>query len=382
MRPPLDVPIEELRRRRSAKWTSFPDDVLPLPVAEMDVRLAPPVAAALQAAVALSDTGYAGDMTGLQTAFAGFAARRWNWDVDDGQTRTCADVAMGVTDVLRVLVRPGDGVVFMPPVYPPFWAWLEAVGATPVEVPLVDPDSGGRLDLDGIGRALEAGARVVLLCHPHNPTGRIHEPAELHELALLVQRYGAVVLSDEIHAPLAHPGETFVPYLAVSAEAAATGIAFHSASKAWNLAGLKCALIAATDPGMRAVVEKLPHEVAWSVGQFGVIASEAAYRDGEGWLDGLTVALRGNVDLLTELLARQLPGVGIALPQAGYLAWLDCRGLGLGRDPARVFLDRGRVALGPGPDFGAPGEGHVRLNLACSPDVLRDAVTRMAAAVT
>lgn len=376
---PLDVPLELLRARRSAKWTTYAPDVLPLPVAEMDVRLAPAVSRALQTAVDLSDSGYAGDTGGLVDAFAGFARRRWQWHVAPTEVRTCADVAVGVTEVLRLLVAPGDGVVLMPPVYPPFWHWLDAVGARPVEVRLRDVATGGRLDLAGIERALEAGVRVILLCHPHNPTGRVHDVAELRALAQLADEHGALVLSDEIHAPLTFAQSRFHPYVTVSAEAARTGIAFHSASKAWNLAGLKCALVVAVHPQAQQAISAWAPELAYGTGHLGVLTSTAAYRHGEEWLDDLVSAVEGNVALLGRLLAERLPEIAFATPQASYLAWLDCRRLGPGADPAAAFRERGRVALSAGPDFGSPGAGYARLNLACSPDLLAEAVTRMAA---
>ena len=380
MSAPLDVRLEVLRARRSAKWTTFPRHVLPMPVAEMDVRLAPSIRSALHVAVEASDTGYAGDTAALRAAFAGFAGRRWEWEVDPSSVRSCADVAAGVTEVLRLLTAPGDGVVVTPPVYPPFWSWLKAVGARPVEVPLVELDSGGRLDLAGIDAALTGGARVVLLCSPHNPTGRVHEEEELRALAELADRHGATVLADEIHGPLTLPGQTFHPYLSVSDQGAATGIAFHSASKAWNLAGLKCALIAASHPRQQAVLAALPPEVPWAVGHFGVLAGTAAYDQGGEWLDALLDALASNVALLAELIDQHLPQIGFVRPQASYLAWLDCRRSGLGDDPAAVLLDRGQVAVSPGQDFGSAGHGFVRLNLACHPDLIRDGVTRIAAA--
>lgn len=370
---PLDVPLAELRTRRSVKWTLHPPDVLPLPVAELDVRLAEPIAAVLAAAVARSDTGYAGDTAGLRDAFRGFAQRRWGWALDGAAVRSCADVAAGATEVLRALVAPGEPVVIMPPVYPPFFAWLPAVGARTVEVPLAD----GRLDLTGIERELAAGCRAVLLCSPHNPTGTVHTRAELAALAALAVRYDATVISDEIHAPLAATG--FVPYLAVGPDAKASGLALHSASKAWNLAGLKCALVVATGERPRAVLDALPEAMEYGAGLFGMLAAEAAYRDGSDWLDALLTALASNVELLGALLASQLPQVRWTPPAASYLAWLDCSALGLGDDPAAVMLERGRVALGNGPEFGGPG--FVRLNLGCSPEVLTEAVRRMALAV-
>ncbi len=345
-------------------------------VAEMDVRLAPPIAARLQAAVAASDTGYAGDTQELRQSFAGFAGHRWGWAVDSAGARTCADVAAGVTEILRLVTVPGDGVVVMPPVYPPFWRWLEAVGTHPVEVPLLDAGSGGGVDLPGLQQALAGGARAVLLCHPHNPTGRVHSAEELRALADLARRYEATVLADEIHAPLTLPGHSFIPYLSVSPQAAATGIAFHSPSKAWNLAGLKCALILTGHSRQHEVLDRLPHEVPWSVGHLGLLAATTAYNDGEPWLDELLAALEANATLLADLLAKYLPATRCTPPQASYLAWLDCRALHLGADPTRDFLQTG-VALSPGPDYGTPGTGHARLNFACHPDLLHEAITRM-----
>ncbi|GGL95592.1 MalY/PatB family protein [Nakamurella endophytica] len=377
---PFDIPLAALRQRTSAKWTTYGVDVLPLPVAEMDVRLADPVARVLHEAVDRSDTGYAGDPGPVRRAFAAFADRRWGWPVSAEDVRTCPDVAAGVMAVLRVLTRPGDGVVVMPPVYPPFFAWVRTVGATPVEVPLTGVDGGGRIDLAGVERALAAGTRVVLLCHPHNPTGAVHPAADLVELAALADRFGATVLSDEIHAPLAHPGSGFRPFLTLGAAAERTGVAFGSASKAWNLAGLKCALVTAGS-GRRDVLEALPPELGWAVGQFGQLAARAAFDEGEAWLDEVVAGLVRNADLLGELLLRHLPGVRSPRPAAGYLAWLDCRALGLGDDPAQVFLDRAGVALHHGPDFGAQGAGWARINVGCPPDLLTEAVRRMAAAV-
>ncbi len=379
---PFDVPLAELRRRRSSKWTSFRAEVLPLPVAEMDVRLAPPIAAALQAAIDISDTGYAGSPDALIAAFCGFAQRRWNWRVDGNDVRVCADVAVGVIEVLRRVAPPGNGVIIMPPVYPRFYAWLRETGLHPVEVPLIERERGGKLDLVGIAQALAAGVRVVLLCHPHNPTGRVHEADELRSLAELAARHGATVLSDEIHGPLTYRGAGFSPYLTLGDEARATGFAFTSASKAWNIPGLKCALIVADSMHHERVLKRLPHERAWGVGHLGLLASAVAFSEGERWLDDVIAALEANASMLREQLHITLPRIVMAMPCAGYLGWLDCSALELDAEPARVFLERGRVALSPGRSFGPQGAGHARLNFACSHEVLVEAVRRISIALT
>lgn len=371
----FDIHVADLRRRRSAKWTHHASDVLPLFVAEMDVRLAPNISAALQTALELSDTGYAGDTAELIDAFCGFARRRWQWQVEPADVRTCADLAVGATEILRCLVRPGEGVVVMPPVYPPFYTWIREIGAEPVAVPLIEQHRGGRLDLEGIDQALKAGTRVVLLCHPHNPLGRIHDRDELRTLAEIARHHGATVICDEIHGPLTHPGHAFHPYLTVSDAAAETGIALTSASKAFNIAGLKCALIVTPRPRMQ--LDRLPAELPWGTGHLGVLAATAAFTDGDDWLDRLADSLSANVTLLQKHLRKHLPGVTFPTPQATYLAWLDCSALDLGPDPAAEFLAQARVALGSGLDFGPSGQGHVRLNFGCSPEMIEEAVARM-----
>jgi cystathionine beta-lyase len=379
---PFDVPLAELRCRRSAKWTSFPDDVLPLPVAEMDVRLAPPIAAALRAAIDISDTGYAGNPEALIAAFGGFAERRWNWRVDGKDVRVCTDVAVGVIEVLRRVASPGDGVIITPPVYPRFYAWLREIGLHPVEVPLIERERGGKLDLTGIASALASGVRIVLLCHPHNPTGRVHEADELRSLAELAARHGAIVLSDEIHGPLTYRRAGFSPYLTLGEEARATGFAFTSASKAWNIPGLKCALIVADSTHHERVLKQLPHERAWGVGHLGLLASAVAFTQGERWLDDVIAALETNASMLREQLQINVPRIKLALPRASYLAWLDCSALELDTEPARAFLERGRIALSPGRSFGPQGTGHARLNFACSREVLVEAVRRISKALS
>jgi cysteine-S-conjugate beta-lyase len=237
------VDLDALRRRRSEKWTRYPQDVLPAHIAEMDFTLAPPVAGALHEAIEAGDVGYAhARRSGLPEAFAEFAARRWQWEVDPETVVAVPDVMVGVAELLRLLTRPGAGVVVNTPVYPPFFSVIAETGRTVVEVPLLEPGADARLPLEGIGAALASGAEAVLLCNPQNPTGYVAREEELLELAGLVQRYEALLLSDEIHAPLTLPGVAHVPFCSLPADGTGRAISLTSASKAWNLAGLKCGL--------------------------------------------------------------------------------------------------------------------------------------------
>ncbi|MEO9329539.1 MalY/PatB family protein [Gordonia aurantiaca] len=377
---PAAPPLDELRRRTSSKWTTHPDDVLPLFIAEMDYQLAPVVAEAIIDRVRASDVGYAGDSGRVGTVFADFAARRWNWELDPADVTLTTDVGVVIVETLRAAIAPGDGVILMPPVYPPFFDLIPEAGGTVVEVPLLDVPRW-RMDLDGIEAALEAGARAVLLCSPHNPVGLVHDAADLARLADLAAAHGAIVVSDEIHAPLVHPGVRFVPFLAVGDTARNVGVAAQSASKAFNLAGAKCALTVATSERTRAIVARQPEEVHYRTSILGRAATEAAFAAGEEWLDATLEVIGESFDLLEALLARHLPTVGFTRPQASYLAWLDFRDTGLGNNPGLAILDRGKVALHYGPAFGAPGRGFARLNVACAPDVLTEAIERIACVV-
>ncbi len=372
MNPLRDLTLDELRRTRtSAKWRVFDDDVLPLWVAEMDTRLAPPVREALEQAVASGDTGYPTPEVYVAAA-AGFAKQRWEWSFDTELARVVPDVMHGAMEVLRR--QRAEAVVVNPPVYPPYYEYLAHEEHRIVEAPL----TAGRLDLGALERAFTEAPRgrtSYLLCSPHNPTGTVHTADELRAVAALAREHEVKVVVDEIHGPLVYDG-SFRPYLSVDDDA----VAVLSASKAWNLAGLKAA-VAVAGPSRADDVAGLPFLVSMGASHFGVLAHTAAYTHGQPWLDELLSALDENRRLLGTLLAEQLPEVGYAPPQGTYLAWLDCRALGLGDDPAAAFLERGRVAFNSGVPFGPGGAGFVRVNLATSPDILTEAVRRMAAAL-
>ncbi|WP_250030661.1 MalY/PatB family protein [Paractinoplanes maris] len=365
-------PLSELRLRRSVKWRSFPAEVLPLFVAEMDYGLAPPVAAALTEAVGRGDTGYSTPGPEFGRAFAGFAARRWGWEPDPGRVLPVTDVGVGVVELLRRLVRPGDPVVISPPVYPPFFDWVPEAGGRVVEVPL----AGGRLDLAGLEAVFATHPAAYLLCNPHNPVGRVHTADELAELVRLARLHRVPIISDEIHGALVLPGATFTPLLSVP-RAAEIALSVVSASKAFNVAGLKCAAIVAASTRMAQLLERLPREVTERTGHLGLIAAVAAFDEGDSWLAALITTLSARRDQLGALLSSRLPALRWSPPEATYLAWLDASALGPDEEPRDRFLDEALVALEPGTRFGAAGSGYVRLNFATSPEILDEAVTRM-----
>jgi cystathionine beta-lyase len=334
------------------------------------------VVAAVSDAMRRGDTGYPWTREYTE-AFANFAATQWNWHVDARTGVVVADVLSGIARLLEALTDRAAPVILSSPVYNAFFTVIDSIGRKPLDAPLT-PD--GRLDpvslADAFERATAGGARAAyLLSNPHNPTGTVHTSAELETLARLAGDHGVTVISDEIHAALVYESGSFTPYLTIPG--AERGVTVTSASKAWNLAGLKAGLIV-PGPDARAAVGRLHPFVTFGASHLGAIAHTAAWTGGVDWVQRLVQELDANRHLLAELVADHLPHVRLQLPEATYLAWLDCRALDLGDDPSARFRERGRVALSEGPSFGEGGRGCVRLNFATSPEILREAVARMA----
>jgi cystathionine beta-lyase len=373
--------LETLRRRRSAKWTAYPDDVIPAWVAEMDYPIADPIRRRLHAVIESGDLGYpAADRCGVRDALAQWLSRTHGWAPDPQAIVVLPDVMRGVELALLAHSAPGDPIAVPTPVYPPFLAIVREHGRRLVEVELARSAGRHALDLDGLARALADGARMVLLCHPHNPTGHVNEAQDLAVLAELAAAAGATVVSDEIHAPLILDGSTHVPFATVSPAAAACSVTVTSASKAWNIPGLKTAFLIAESEPMSAPILAMSPRTRHGCSILGLEASIAAFESGGPWLEAVLAALARNQRLIVDAVESALPGVEIVAPRATYLAWLDCRALALPGGPAQFFLERARVALSDGAAFGAGGDGHVRLNFATSHGVLSEILERMARA--
>ncbi len=374
-------PLELLRSQRSSiKWTRYPDDVLPLFVAEMDYPLARPIVDALVRSVQASDTGYIDGAGPIAAAFADFAAERWGWIVDERRIHVATDVSVGIVETLRIALPRQPRVVIAPPVYPPFFELTEEAGGSIVEAPLAQVDGRWSLDLAALEAAFAAGADAFLLCNPHNPIGIAHDRATLDAVARLAALHDVLVVSDEVHAPLTHSRAVFTPFAIPAAAAGARAVTVTSASKGWNLAGVKCAVVIAADDRSAADLARFPEEVACRTSILGIQAGVTAFSCTD-WLDEVVELIEENDALLAELLAQHLPAVTYHRPDAGYLGWLDLRDLGLGETPFLRILDEARVAFNDGAAFGRQGAGFARINFACAPDTLREAVRRIAALV-
>ncbi len=404
-------PTRLREKRTSVKWSRFAEDVLPMFVAEMDFTVAPEVQRTIIERVQAGDTGYIDGPGPLAGAFADFARDRWGWEIDHSFVHLATDVSCGIVEPLRYLIHGAGKVAVTTPVYPSFFEMFEELPVEVVQIPLAhsdrhpasaipvsshpapsdptpnhaasaqwiegSPPALPSLDFAAIERVFAAGLDALVLSNPHNPHGILHSSEELTELARLAARYNVFVVSDEIHAPLTHQGQVFTPFAPLAAEAGALAITATSASKGWNIAGVKCSIMVAADERANELLKALPPETTFRSSILGLHANVAAFRDARDWLDRTVAQVEANFRLLEALVAAMLPGVRIAPARAGYLAWLDFREAGFGEDPAGLILREAKVALNSGLAFGDGGAGHARINLACAPDTIVQAVERI-----
>lgn len=376
-----DDDLQRLRSLTCIKWTIHPDDVLPAWVADMDLAPAPVIVDAVRQLVDRGDFGYNWHAAGqLPEVFSAWESRRHGWAPDPGRVRVLCDVMQGVDVALMTRCKPGDGVICFTPIYPPFLRSSTLDGRRLIDCPL-DPD-GWRVDPAALeSAASQPNARAILWCNPHNPTGRAFTRAEMELVAETAIRHDLLIVSDEIWFDLVHPGAEHIPMASLSQEVSSRTVTLAAASKAFNVAGLHCAVAHIGDSAVHEAIEALPGHVLGAVGSPGAEATLAAWTCGEPWLAATKAHLEAMRDHLAGRLAAELPAVRFTVPQATYLAWLDFRALGLGDDPAAILLERSRLALSNGPDFGESGRGWARLNFATTQTILDEVVDRIVAGV-
>lgn len=373
--------LDALRRRRTVKWARYAPDVLPAWVAEMDFPVAEPIRRALVELAASGDFGYPeehGDNR-VEAVFAARADRLWGWRPDPGRTVVVTDIVRALINVVTVFSEPGDAVVVPTPVYPPFLASVRDNGRRLVEVPAIPAGDRWTLDVEALDAAVaESRAPLLLLCHPHNPIGRVYERDDLAAVAHLAAERDLVVVSDEIHAELTRPGPAFRPLASISPEIEARTVTLNSATKAFNIPGVRCGVVSFGSGGLFDRYCRVFDPERGGVSLFGYAATRAAWTECDDWLAAVVDVLGRNRDWLVSTVPVALPGVELRAPEATFLAWLDCRGIDTGGlDPATFFLAQAKVALSDGRQFGAAGDGFVRLNFGTSPALLAEIVERM-----
>jgi len=376
-----DDNTERLRALSGIKWRRYGDDVIPAWVADMDFPTAPAIVEALRTMVDASDFGY--NMTSfddtIAKAWAKWSARRFSWEPDAARVKVFSTSLQAIAAALWTGTEPGDGVVLFTPVYPPFFNMITAGGRRIVEYRLDDAD--WRIGFDTLSATIDAGTRALVLCNPHNPSGRVFDATELAVIAEIARERDLLVISDEIWQDIVYPSARHLPLASLSDDASARTITVTAASKSFSLGGLSCAVAHLGAERVFEGVCGLPPALLGGVNALGARATLEAWTHGEPWLDVTLGALRSNRDHLLARLRDELPEVPVETPEATYLAWLDFRATALADDPAAALLERGRVALSPGPDFGQAGAGFARLNFATHPEVLDQIVDRVVAAV-
>jgi cysteine-S-conjugate beta-lyase len=387
---PLDDGFDKLdeawlRSKPGVKWAKAGAGVIPCWVADMDFPTPRPVREALVDLAAEGDLGYSsGDETGLlEEKWTARMATRYGWTPHGGQFRLFSDIVQAVQVGVDLTTSPGDGILLLTPSYPPLWRAIEDSGRQLLAVPAVETHNGWAFDL----RAAEeqaARAKLLLLCNPHNPTGRVLSAHELGRLGDLVQRHDLLVISDEVHADLVLNGATHVPFASLSEELAARTVTLYSASKSYNLGGIRCAVGYVGPPEVERRLAALPSEMLGRVSVAAIACTLASWSEpADAWLERCLSRLQANRDIIGQWLASAGAEAGVRgfVPDGTYLTWLDFREAGLGDDPGPWLLEGAKVMLSGGTHFGPGGAGFARLNFATAPGILEEALSRMARAL-
>ncbi len=378
--------IPDRRRSDSGKWNTYGPDVLPMWVADMDFAAPPAVVEALQRRVAEGIFGYASHFPGLNEALIERMERLYNWRVTPEEIILLPGIVSGLNIAAAAVGSAGDGVLVNTPVYGPFLSAPTNQGRTVVNVPQVEqtqPDGtlDYAVDFDALEAAIDGRTRLFLFCNPHNPTGRVWSRAEIERFAALAERHDLIICSDEIHCDLLLGNAQHTPTAALDPAIAARTVTLMAPSKTFNVPGLGAGFAIVQDRALRERVRRAMQGMVPHVNVLGTVAMQAAYTGGDTWLEQLRAYLTANRDYLVDFLREQVPGVRTTRPQATYLAWLDCRDLGLEVSPYQFFLEQAQVALGDGIWFGAEGKGFVRLNFGCPRATLTEGLERIARAV-
>jgi cysteine-S-conjugate beta-lyase len=373
--------LADYQSRQGKKWARDAPERIPFWIADMDFPVAASIRHALEEVIATSDLGYPDPSLEerLVGAYAGWSKARHGLEVDAELTVVATDVIQALYLAIVSLSEPGDGVLVLTPAYPPYFTALEETGRRLINYDLELVDGLYHFDVDGL-RALARAERpqLLLLCNPHNPTGRAFGPDELAQLAAIAEESELVIVSDEVHGDLVYPGARHIPIATLNSEVARRTITLTSASKAFNLAGLRCAVAVCGSAQLKDRLAAIPRGQRGAVNNLGMLAAIAAWEEGGPWLESVLSYLERNRDRVIGALCR-LPGVTVAKPQATYLAWLDLRESGLGDDPAALIAERAGITLLPGPEFGEAGRGHARLNFATTTEVLDIGIERLTA---
>lgn len=369
------------RGTNSYKWdTPEEEGVLPMWVADMDFPTAPAVGRAVERRATHCIYGYTKVPDAYYEAVVGWFASRHGWRIRPEWIIYTSGVVPAVSAVIQALTEPGDRVIVQTPAYNCFFSSIRNSGCELSANRLLYREKRYTVDFDDLeAKAADPKAKLLLLCNPHNPSGRVWTPAELRHIGEICLRHGVLVVSDEIHCELTYEGHDYTPFATLSEEFQRRSVTCISPSKAFNLAGLQIANIVAADGDIRRRIDRAINinEVC-DVNPFGVEALIAAYNEGAEWLDALRKYLWENFRYLVMYLAEHLPELTVVPLEGTYLAWIDCRALSVGSERmAQRLIDEARLMVNPGTLYGPGGEGFIRLNFACPRALLTDGLERL-----
>jgi cystathionine beta-lyase len=380
--------VIERKNTASWKWDELEKvfgttDMLPMWIADMDFAAPPAVVEAVKVRAEHGIYGYATFTHSFYASIIGWMKRRHQWKIEEEWISITPGVVPAISIAVQAFTEPGDGIVIQPPVYPPFFRCVKANNRQLIENPLKFENGKYQIDFEDLERKLSPAVKILLLCNPHNPVGRVWSHDELGRLTQLCLKHKLLILSDEIHGDLIFQGYKHIPVAALGPEVAASTITFTAPSKTFNLAGLYTSATIISNPKLRRKFNALLEVLSVGEGNvFGIAACEAAYNHGEQWLGDLLAYLGGNADYLQHFLADKVPQIKMVKPESTYLAWLDFREFGLSGAELKDFLVRqAKVGLNDGLTFGKKGEGFARLNFGCPRSLLQEGLQRIEAAV-
>ena len=377
------ITIEQARRKGGSKWGRYANDVLPSFVADTDFNLPPPIREAFARQLEYQDYGYSLQMNERDLAgiYADWAKRRFNWQVDEASIEPLVDIVQGIYLCIQQYTQPGDGIVTLTPTYPPLWNAVGDTGRRLIASTLSATQGNYEIDFDDLRHQIDSHTKMFILCNPHNPTGRVFSRDELENLASIVVEHDLIVLSDEIHADIVFAGHRHIPFSSISPEVASRTITLTSATKSFNLGGLRFAIAIFGSQILQDKFDLLPRGMIGGLNSLGMTATEIAWRDCGDWLDAKVEYLQDNRDFVIQQLQTRAPQIRCLSPQSTFLAWLNCEDVELNEDPFTHFLNTGKVALNSGPDFGPGGADYVRLNFGTSRQILTEIIERTVSSI-
>lgn len=380
----MDYCFDEIVDRRGTdaiKWSTYPDDVIPMWVADMDFRSAEPIIRALHERINHGIFGYTRPAAELRRALQDRVKTRYLWEIHEEEILFLIGLVSGLNIAFQAFAGPGEAVLAQPPVYFHFLRDPVLHGRVLVDPPLVRKGDTYEIDFERFERAITERTRLFILCNPHNPVGRVYTRRELEKLAEICLRHRLVLCSDEIHCDLVYSGFRHIPIATLGPEVADQTITLMAPSKTYNVAGLDCGFAVIRNERLRRIWQNTSYGLVSGVNIMGYVAALAALRDGQDWLNQVMGYLEANRDYLAAYIREKMPSIRMCKMEATYLAWLDCSQTGIAGNPSQFFLKEARVGLNSGPDFGKGGDGFVRLNFACPRSVLTEALERMSTAL-